>query len=177
MKELHIYELLKILTKTIRREHKNEVFNRFIEASELFKLDEKRTPIKKLKPSNHFTGIKPKRFGIRIRKLLYYILIFNSKYVHFIKSCCRSEINTHYNTFLENIIQGDDIINFFIIFFGQLSKILQVFFNVLQNLHCFLTYNCCQSLFLNIKNKPKSTPYPRTSLLTNLNCFPKASPD
>ena len=41
VKELHIYELLKFLTKTIRREHKNEVFNRFIEDSELVRLDEK----------------------------------------------------------------------------------------------------------------------------------------
>ena len=48
VKELHIFELLKFLTETIRREHKNEVFNRFIEDSELVRLDEKRTTSKKL---------------------------------------------------------------------------------------------------------------------------------
>ena len=101
VKELHIYELLKFLTKTIRREHKNEVFNRFIEDSELVRLDEKRTTSKKLKPSNQFTGINPKRIGIRIRKLLNYILYFDSKYVHFTKSCYKSGINTHHHTFLK----------------------------------------------------------------------------
>ena len=85
MKELHIYELLKFLTKIISREHKNQVFNRFIEDSELVTIDEKRTTGKKLKPSNQFTGIHPKRIGTRIRKLLNYILNFDSKYVHFIK--------------------------------------------------------------------------------------------
>ena len=113
VKELPIYELLKFLTKTIRREHKNEVFNRFIEDSELVRLDDKRTTIKKLKPSNQFTGINPKRIGIRIRKLLNYILNFDSKYVHFIKSCYKSGINTHHYTFLENFIQGNDIIELF----------------------------------------------------------------
>ena len=69
VKELHIYEFLKFLNKTIRRE-KNEVFNRFIEDSELARLDEKRTTIKTLKPSNQFTGINPKRIGLqKIAKL------------------------------------------------------------------------------------------------------------
>ena len=113
MKELHIYKLLNFLTKTIRREHKNEVFNSLIEDSELVRLDEKRTTSKKLKLSNQFTGINPKRFGIRISILLNYILKFDSKYVHFIKSCYKSEINTHHHTFLENIIQGNDIIELF----------------------------------------------------------------
>ena len=113
VKELHIYELLKFLTKTIRREHKNEVFNRFIEDSELVRLDEKRTTSKKPKPSNQFTGINSKRIGIRIRKLLNYILNFDSKYVHFIKSCYKSGINTEHHTFLENFIQGNDIIELF----------------------------------------------------------------
>ena len=81
--ELQIYELLKSLTKTMRREHTNEIFNRFIEDSELVKFDEKRTTSKKLKPSNQFTGISPKRIGIRIRQLPSYIHNFNSKYVHF----------------------------------------------------------------------------------------------
>ena len=113
VKELHIYELLIFLTKTIRREHKNEVFNRFIDDSELVGLDEKRTTSKKLKPSNQFTGINPKRIGIRIRKLLNYKLKFDSKYVHSIKSCYKSGINIHHHTFLENFIQGNDIIELF----------------------------------------------------------------
>ena len=113
MKELHICELLKFLTKTIRREHKNEVFNRFIEDSELVRIDEKRTASKKLKSSNQFTGINIKRIGIRIRKLLSYILNFDSKYVHFIKSCYKAGVNTQHHTFLEIIIQGNDIIEFF----------------------------------------------------------------
>ena len=100
-KELHIYELLKFFTETIRREQKNEVFNRFIEDSELDKLDEKRTTSKKLKPSNQFTDINPKRIGIRMRKLLNYILNFDSKYVHFIKSRYKSGINTRHHIFLK----------------------------------------------------------------------------
>ena len=111
--ELQIYELLNSLTKTMRIQHNNEVFNRFIEDSELVKLDEKRTTSKKLKPSNQFTGINPKRIAIRIRKLLNYILNFNSKYVQSKKSCCGSGINTHHYTFLEKIIQGNDIVEIF----------------------------------------------------------------
>ena len=99
VKERHIYEFSKYLSKTIRREHKTENFNRFIEDSDLVKFDKKRTTSKKLKLSNQFTGIKPKRIGIRIRKLLNYTLNFNSKYIHFIKSCCRSGINTYQHIF------------------------------------------------------------------------------
>ena len=117
VKELHIYEVLNFLTKTIRREHENEVFNRFIEDSKLVRLDEKRTTSKKLKPSNQFTGINPEKIGIRIRKLLNYILNFDSKYVQLIKSCYESGINTHHHTFLESIIQGNDIIELFFEFF------------------------------------------------------------
>ena len=40
-KKLHIVEPLNFLTKTIRRDHKKEVYNRFIEVSELVNLDEK----------------------------------------------------------------------------------------------------------------------------------------
>ena len=47
VKELHNYELLKFLTKTIRREYKNEVFNRFIRDSELGNSDEKKHQLKK----------------------------------------------------------------------------------------------------------------------------------
>ena len=148
----------------------------FIEDSELVRLDEKRTTSNKLKPSNQFTGINPKRIGIRIRKLLNYILNFDSKYVHFIKSCYKSGINTHHHTFLENFIQGNDIIELFYYFF--LSNCLKQFFFILillQKLNCFLTCTCCHSIYLNLKNKPISTPYPHPYLLTN--CFPKASHD
>ena len=116
MKELHIYELLKNLTKTIRREHKTENFNSFFEDSELVRLDEKRSTSKKLKPSNQFTGINPKKIGTRTRKLLNFIFNFDSKFVHFIGSCCRSGINTHHHTFLANIIQGNGIIELLLVF-------------------------------------------------------------
>ena len=111
VKELHIYELLKFLIKTIRRERK--IVLQVHWGSDLVRLDEKRTTSKKLKPSNQFTGINPKRIGIRIRKLLNYILNFDSKYVHFIKSRYKSGINTHQHTVLENFIQENDIIELF----------------------------------------------------------------
>ena len=88
-------------------------FYRFIDDSEPVRLDEKRTTSKKLKPSNQFTGINPKRIGIRKRKLLNYIINFDLKYFHFIKSCYKSGNNAHHYTFLENILQGTDIIELF----------------------------------------------------------------
>ena len=56
-------------------------------------------------------------------------------------------------------------------------KIFVLFFILLQKLNCFLTCTCCHAIFLNLKNKPISTPCPHPYLLTNLNCFPKASHD
>ena len=81
IKDLHIFELFKKLTEILRSECKINSLKFLITKKEIESVELKRTSFRQLKSANAVSGLSPKRLGVRIRKLLNFILKFNPNFI------------------------------------------------------------------------------------------------
>ena len=77
IKDLHIFELLQKLTEILRSECAKNSPKFVIMKKEIEWFESKRTSTRQLTSSNAFSELRPKRLGVKIRKLLIFILNLN----------------------------------------------------------------------------------------------------
>ena len=71
---MHLFELLKKLAEILRAECNIDCLKNVITRKEIETLQAKIIQSKQLKTANKGSGLSPKRLGVRIRKLLNFIL-------------------------------------------------------------------------------------------------------
>ena len=81
IKDLHIFELFKKLTEILRSECEINSLKFLLTKKEIQSVEFKISSSRQLKSTNAVSGLSPKRSGVRIRKLLNFILKFNPNFI------------------------------------------------------------------------------------------------
>ena len=81
IRDLHIFELFKKLIEILRSECEINRLKYLITKKEMESVEFKITSSRQLKNTNAVSGLSPKRLGVRIRKLLNFILKFNPNFI------------------------------------------------------------------------------------------------
>ena len=107
IKELHIFELFKKLTEILRSECKINSLNFLITKKEIESVEMKRTSSRQLKSTNAVSGRSPKRLGVRIRKLLNFILKINPNFISEVQILSKKELKCYQYSFRDNYISNN----------------------------------------------------------------------
>ena len=107
IKDLHIYELFKKLTEILRSECEINSLKLLITKKEIESVELKRTSSRQLKSTNAVSGLSPKRLGVRIRKLLNFILKFNPNFISEVQILSKKELKRYQYSFRDNYISNN----------------------------------------------------------------------
>ena len=107
IKDLHIFELFKKLTETLRSECEINSLKLLITNKEIESVELKRTSSRQLKSTNAVSGLSPKRLGVRIRKLLNFILKFNPNFISEVQILSKKELKRYQYSFRDNYIRNN----------------------------------------------------------------------
>ena len=67
----------------------------------------KRTSSRRLKSTNAVSGLSPKRLGVRIRKLLNFILKFNPNFISDVQNLNKKELKCYQYSFRDNYLSNN----------------------------------------------------------------------
>ena len=98
---MHLFELLKKIAEILRADCHIECLKNVITRKEIETLQAKRTQSKQLKTANKSSGLSPKRLGVRIRKLLNFILKFYRNFVLEVQHLSARELKQFLSSFKE----------------------------------------------------------------------------
>ena len=107
IKVLHIFELFKKLTEIFRSECEINSLKFLITKKEIESVELKRTSSRQLKSTNAVSGLSPKRLGVRIRKLLNFILKFNPNFISEVQILSKKELKRYQYSFRDNYISNN----------------------------------------------------------------------
>ena len=107
IKDLLIFELFKKLTEILRSECEINSLKFLITEKEIESVELKRTSSHQLKSTNAVSGLSPKRLGVRIRKLLNFILKFNPNFISDVQNLNKKEFKRHQYSFRDNYISNN----------------------------------------------------------------------
>ena len=107
IKDLHIFELFKKLTEILRSECEINSLKFLITKKEIESVELKRTSSRQLKSTNAVSGLSPKRLGVRIRKLLNFILKFNPNFISEVQILSKKELKRYQYSFRDNYISNN----------------------------------------------------------------------
>ena len=107
IKDLHIFELFKKLTEILRSECEINSLKFLITEKEIESVELKRTQSRQLKSSNAVSGLSPKPLGVKIRKLLNFILKFNPNFISDAQNLNKKELKRYQYSFRDNYISNN----------------------------------------------------------------------
>ena len=107
IKGLHIFELFKKLTEKLRSECEINSLKFLITEKEIESVELKRTSSRQLKSTNAVSGLGPKRLGVRMRKLLNFILKFNPNFISDVQNLNKKELKRYQYSFRDNYISNN----------------------------------------------------------------------
>ena len=107
IKDLHIFELFKKLTEIFRSECEINSLKFLITEKEIESVELKRTSSRQFKSTNAVNGLCPKRLGVRIRKLLNFILKFNPNFISDVQNLNKKELKGYQYSFRDNYISNN----------------------------------------------------------------------
>ena len=99
---MHLFELLKKLAKILRAECHIDCLKNVITRKEIETLQAKRNQSKQLETANKSSGLSPKSIGVRIRKLLNFILKFCPNFVLEVQHLSARELKQFLSSFRDN---------------------------------------------------------------------------
>ena len=99
---MRLFELLKKLAEILRAECHIDCLKNVITKKEIETLQAKRIESKQLKTANKSSGLSPKRLGVRIRKLLNFILKFYPNFVLEVQHLSAIELKQLLSSFRDN---------------------------------------------------------------------------
>ena len=99
---MHIFELLKKLTEILRAECQIDYLKNEITSKEIDTLQAERVQSKQLKTANKSSGQIPKRLGVRIQKMLNFILKYYPNFVLEVHQMSASELKRYLSSFRDN---------------------------------------------------------------------------
>ena len=104
---MYLFELLKKLDEILRAECHINCLKNVITRKEIETLQAKRIQSKQLKTANKSSGISPKRLGVRIRKLLNFILKFYPNFVLEVHYVSARELKKFLSSYRDNFFVGN----------------------------------------------------------------------
>ena len=107
IKDLQIFELFKKLTEILRSECEIISLKFLITEKEIASVELKRTSSRQLKSTNAVSGLSPKRLGVRIRKLLNFILKFNPNFFSDVQNLNKKDLKRYQYSFRDNYISNN----------------------------------------------------------------------
>ena len=99
---MHFFELLKKLAEILRAECHIECLKNVITRKEIVTLQAKRIQSQQLKTANKSSGLSPKSLGVRIRKLLNFILKFYPNFILKVQHLSARELKQFLSSFRDN---------------------------------------------------------------------------
>ena len=114
IRELHIYELLKLLTQIIRRTHSSQVINDIITEEELREVLDDNHTRKKLRSLEKLTKNNKKKIKNRVRILFNSIIKFDSNIIRNLLTCETKNLNSLLHNYRDiYICNNKDLISLF----------------------------------------------------------------
>ena len=114
IRELHIYELLKLLTQIIRRTHSSQVINDIITEEELREVLDDNHTRKKLRSLEKLTKNNKKKIKNRVRILFNSIIKFDSNIIRNLLTCETKKLNSLLHNYRDiYICNNKDLISLF----------------------------------------------------------------
>ena len=107
IRDFHIFELFKKLTEVTRSECEINSLKFIMTKKEIESVELKRTSSYQLKSTNAVSGLSPKRLGVRIRKLLNFILKFNPNFISEVQILSKKELKRYQYSFIDNYISNN----------------------------------------------------------------------
>ena len=99
---MHLFELLKTIAENLIAECQLDCLKNVITRKEIDTLPAKRVQSEQPKTANKSSGLSPKRIGVKVRKLIKFILKFYSNFVLEVQHMIARELNQFLFRFMDN---------------------------------------------------------------------------